>query len=441
MEWMRVRGIISALGLVSFVGYAVVFPRTDGLTAYVGLFLALFILYLLAAWAVLSRPSEDRVVLGLILGFGLLFRLVLLPTPVILSSDLYRYLWDGRVQWAGINPYRYPPAAEELAGIRDPVIYPAINRPEKRTVYPPGSEALFVLVAGLAPDSIVAWRLFLLGCEIVTALLLLRLLGRMGFPRVAILLYSWAPLAVFEGVQAGHLEIVVIPVILLALLLRQKGRMALSGAALGVAILLKLYPAILLLAWWRRRGWGLPLGCGAIVLAGYLPYATGVGPQVVGFLPEYFASAEDFNIGLRFFLTEGIGFGGEVARGVVMLLLFGALLAVLVRIARRRAEAPEGILQAAMAAAGAYLLLVPTAMHAWYALWIVPFLVLRPSPAWLWFTGAVTLSYLKYAWEPAEFPLWARALEYLPLYLLLAWEWSTRYRRETRLVGMVAEPS
>lgn len=33
-------------------------------------------------------------------------------TPVAPSSDdLYRYAWDGRVQAAGIDPYRYPPAA------------------------------------------------------------------------------------------------------------------------------------------------------------------------------------------------------------------------------------------------------------------------------------------------------------------------------------------
>ena len=96
---------------------------------------------------------------------------------------------------------------------------------------------------------------------------------------------------------------------------------------------------------------------------------------------------------------------------------------MLLLIARGRPEDAPGVLGAGMAAVAAYLLLAPTAMHPWYAVWIVPFLTVRPSPAFLWLTGALVLSYLKYVWEPAGLPLWARALEYLPLYGLLAWEW------------------
>ncbi|MGH7377175.1 MAG: glycosyltransferase 87 family protein [Candidatus Methylomirabilales bacterium] len=425
-----IRPILGGLGLLSLLGYAIGFPwvaraGARALGAYVGLFLGLFVLYLLAAWVVLRRPPADRVSLGMILGFGLLFRLVVLPSPVLLSSDLYRYLWDGRVQWAGINPYRYAPAAEELAPLRDAVIYPQINRPTKRTVYPPGAEASFALVAGVAPNSILAWRLFLLGCEVATAVLLLPLLRRMAVPAAGVLLYAWAPLAVFEGVQAGHVDVALLPAMLLALRWRQEGRATRAGLALGVAVLMKLYPAVLLLAWWRRGEWRFPLACAAAVAAGYLPYLVGVGTGVVGFLPEYFGSGEDFNVGLRFFLTEGIGLGGEVARGVAMVLLFGVLMLVLLFIARGRTEDASGVFRAGMAAAAAYVILVPTAMHPWYAIWILPFLAVRTSAAWLWFSGAVALSYLKYPWEPTGFPFWARAAEFLPLYGLLAWEWCT----------------
>ncbi|MBI4588378.1 MAG: DUF2029 domain-containing protein [Candidatus Rokubacteria bacterium] len=428
------RASLAGLGLLSLVGYAVALRWISGagptpLVRYAWLHAAVFVLYALAVCLVFRRPSADRVSLGLILGFGLLFRLAVLPSPVILSSDLYRYLWDGRVQWAGINPYRYAPAAPELAPLRDATVHPAINRPTKRTIYPPGAQALFALVAGVAPNSILAWRLFLLGCEVATGLLLLRLLKRMAVPVSAILLYAWAPLAVFEGVQAVHVDFAVLPVILLALLWRQEGRMARSGVALGIAVLMKLYPAVLLLAWRRRGEWRLPAACGAVVAAGYLPHSVAVGTGVVGFLPEYLGSGEDFNVGLRFFLTEGIGLGGEVARGIVMLLLGGVLLGVLRRIGSALTEDPEGVFRAGMAAVAAYLILVPTAMHPWYAVWILPFLAVRPSSAWLWFTGAVTLSYLGYAYRPVLVPLWARAAEFLPLYGLLAWEWwSARFR-------------
>jgi len=419
---------VAAAGVVSLAGYAVGFPllgRSDGqaLGAYAVLFSALYLLYVVVAWLVLRRPAEDRALLWAILGFGLLFRVVLLDTPVLLSSDVYRYLWDGRVQSRGLSPYRYPPAAAELSHLRDPEIHPRINRPEARTVYPPGAQALFALAARVAPDSLRGWRLLILGGEVATAILLLVLLRRLRRPLAGIVIYAWAPLAVVEGVQAGHLEAVMLPTILLALLWRQRGSALRAGAALGAAALVKLYPAVLLLAWRRRGEWRLPLAAGVVIVAGYLCYLPAAGTDVLGFLPRYFGSAEDFNVGLRFFLTEGIGLAGEAARGTVMLGLFALLIAVLLSIGRTAVPGPQGVLDAGMAAAAAYLVLVPTAMHAWYALWILPFVTLRPSVAWLWFTGAVSLSYLKYQPETAIVPLWVRALEYIPLYTLLVWEW------------------
>jgi alpha-1,6-mannosyltransferase len=442
----RVWLALGTIGVLSLAGYAldtrhVLGDDTNAFTRHVIVFAALFVLYLIATWLTLRRGGCDRVVLGLVLGFGLLFRAAVLPTPVVLSSDVNRYLWDGRVQRAGISPYQYPPAAPELAHLRDEAIYPNINRPTKPTLYPPGAQLLFAVVTTVFPDSLVGWRLFLLGCDIATAILLLRLLRRMGRPPGAVIVYAWAPLAVFEGVQAGHVEPALLPLVLLALIWRQEGRMAMAGAAVGGAILLKLYPAALALAWWRRGDRPFPIACLGVLTAGYLPYAAPVGVQVLGFLPEYFSSAEDFNVGLRWFLTEGAGLGGdgvagEVARGVVMLLLFSLLGHVLLRIRSRLREDADGIFMAGFAAVAAWLLLVPTALHAWYVMWIVPFLAVVPSVAWVWLTGAVSLSYLKYGWS--ELPLWARVAEFIPLYALVIWEWRRRLRAGAAVVGMGA---
>ena len=428
----RVRLAVVALGLVSLPGYALDLREAVGLDVhgmswYVALFAAQFALYLAASGLILRWAARDRVALVLVLAFGLLFRLAVVPTPVRLSSDPYRYLWDGRVQLAGVNPYRHAPAAPELAHLRDEAIHPNINRPTRRTVYPPGAEMLFALVAAAAPGSLVGWRFLMLGCEIVTGGLLLRLLHRMRRPPTAVILYAWAPLAIYEGVQAGHVDVALLPPLLLALLWRQDGRMAAAGLALGAAVLIKLYPAVLLLAWWRRGEWRFPAACVAGVAAGYALYAVPVGFGVLGFLPEYFSSGEDFNVGLRWFVTAGMIFAGdrvigEVVRGIAMLGLFGLLTYVLITIRRGLREGADGVFAAGFAAVGAYLVLVPTALHAWYVLWIVPFLAVTPALAWLWFSGAIALSYLDYAWRPAPFPFWARALEFLPLGALLAWE-------------------
>lgn len=416
--------LVGSLGVVSLLGYAAGVPWLVAASprphvAHIGLFGALFLIYLLATWIILRRPSVDRLLVGLVLGFGLLFRLSLLDTPVLLSSDLYRYLWDGRVQWAGISPYRYAPAAPELAPLRDETVHPHINRPTKPTVYPPGAQAVFALVARAVPDSIPAWRSFLLACDVVTGGLLLVLLRRMGAPGAAVVVYAWSPLVVFEGVQAGHVDLAVIPLVLAALLWRQAGSSVSAGIALGAAVLLKLYPIVLLPAWWRPRDWRFPATVATTVALGYLPHAAGVGLDALGFLPEYLGRAEDHNIGLRALLTYPLGLTGEVGRAAVMALLFALMAAVLIGIGRARGDDPAALARAGALAVGTYLLLVPTSMHPWYVLWIVPFLCVSPSPPWLFFSGAVVLAYMSYVMEPAPIPWWAWLAEYGPLYALL----------------------
>src|SRR6266481_3334729 len=287
---------LAALGVLSAATYAGALPTAgwlgvEPLAAYPVAFAVLFVLYLTSAWLVSVRIQPTKKALAVVLGFGLLFRALMLPTPVYLSSDLFRYLWDGRVQLAGVNPYRYGPSAPELAHLRDGEIHPRINRPAARTIYPPAAQWLFALSAALAPGSIVGWRLLLLLFDGATVAMLLLLLRRLGVPSTAVIIYAWSPLVVFEGVQAGHVEAAMIPLILLALLLRQTGSPVLAGVALGVAVLMKLYPAVLLPAWWRRDDWRFPAATAATVGLGYLPYVAVLGAVALSYVAYVVAPA------------------------------------------------------------------------------------------------------------------------------------------------------
>ena len=104
------------------------------------------LLYLVAVWVVLNRPV-DRWTLMIIVVSAISCRLVCLFSAPFLSSDVFRYVWDGQVQAAGINPFRYIPADPHLAFLRDHEIYPHINRREyAHTIYPPGGQMLFLLI-------------------------------------------------------------------------------------------------------------------------------------------------------------------------------------------------------------------------------------------------------------------------------------------------------
>ncbi|MYF93637.1 MAG: hypothetical protein F4184_16665 [Gemmatimonadetes bacterium] len=91
-----------------------------------------FLCYVFAAYLVLRRgglPGRPH----LILGAALVFRLTLWWSPATLSDDIFRYVWDGRVQLAGINPYLYAPSAPEVAHLRD-ALYHSVNHADIPTI-------------------------------------------------------------------------------------------------------------------------------------------------------------------------------------------------------------------------------------------------------------------------------------------------------------------
>src|SRR5215469_1866790 len=155
-----------------------------------------------AAWAVaalviLRRPDPPPV-LALVIGTAVLLRLVALAAPVFLSDDINRYVWDGRVQAAGINPYRYIPTDPELEPLRDNSIFPNINRNNYApTIYPPIAQMLFLLANRLG-GTVLTLKLFFVAIEAVGIWALILLLQAVGAPREQIVLYVWHPLPVWE---------------------------------------------------------------------------------------------------------------------------------------------------------------------------------------------------------------------------------------------------
>ena len=172
----------------------------------------------LGAVAIVLTHSLPRWTLWIILACAVLMRCVLLATPPSLSTDIYRYVWDGRVQAAGINPYRYVPAAPELASLRDEAIYPHINRATAATtIYPPIAEAVFFLV-NLTGAGLAGMKVAMTAFEGLAIAVLIYLLPRAGLPRERVVIYAWNPVAVWEIAGNGHVDAVAIGFMALALL-------------------------------------------------------------------------------------------------------------------------------------------------------------------------------------------------------------------------------
>ena len=214
-------------------------PRCNGPTipVYFLWFTGVFLVYVIALLEVWRRPPQPHpYLMPLILGWAVMFRLsVLWVTPGFLSDDIYRYVWDGLVQHAGINPYHYPPEAPELGFLRDDTIFPMINRKWALTIYPPAAQLFFRALAWLWPGQLVAMKTIILLADVGSIALLLCLLKQLHLPQSRIVLYAWHPLVVVELGISGHLDGLMLPFVLLAWLCMMHNRSWLVGVSLAIA--------------------------------------------------------------------------------------------------------------------------------------------------------------------------------------------------------------
>jgi hypothetical protein len=201
---------------------------------------------------------------GSLLLVALVLRLPFFFVDPVLSGDVYRYRWDGRVTTSGTSPYAKAPAAEELAHLRDD-LHGAINHPDIPTIYPPLAQALF-WVWGMTNAGIWLWRLILVAADLAIVGLSGRRLG---------LFWATCPLVILEGTWSGHIEILVAAALLGACSAVVNRQEVLGGFLAALAIGLKVTPVAalpVLVAGARRR------------LAAVATIATGVVVPVLPFV-------------------------------------------------------------------------------------------------------------------------------------------------------------
>ena len=385
-------------------------------------------------WAVaaaLVARGAGRRSLVVILATAVLLRLIALAAPVYLSDDIYRYIWDGRVQAAGINPYRYIPTDTHLAPLRDQTVFSNINRNNYApTIYPPVAQMLF-FVATRFGETVPVVKLVLVAVEAVGIAALLLVLRTIGAPRQHILFYAWHPLPVWEIAGSGHIDAAVVAFVALALAAAVTGRRSWSGAALAAATLVKFFPVVLVPALWRPAkpnmgDWRWMAAFIAVVIAAYLPY-LGVGSRVLGFLPGYLTEEK---------LASGGGFWGLGAISrvipVPVAVYLGVMAAVMTGLAigalRRPADPLASLPWAAALGTAATLFASPH--YAWYFVWLVALLCVAPWWPAFWPTSTAVLLY----WEPktGHIPLWVGFLIYGGFAIFAGADIAGRYSRAAR---------
>lgn len=380
------------------------------------------ILYLVGVYLV-ERFLPGPAALLIILAGAVAFRLLLLPLPLSLSSDVYRYQWEGRIQRAGINPYAAYPAAPGLASFQDPEHPLQVGRTTP-TLYPPLSERSFSWV-----ETVSGYKRLYTGLDLASIVVLLLLLAIRKLPLQRVLAYAWNPTVVVSFALCGHHDSLAILTLLAAILLIINRQRALSIMFLALSFLAKFFAVLLLPVFLKRTRWIYAGLFGAVVLLAYARYAD-AGWKLLDGLSQYAAGWEGNDSLFRLILAVGN------SKAQAQLLVAMMMLALVAYALKQRLEP----LRAGLFLTAGLLLLSPNAFP-WYFTWTIPFLCFYPSRPWLLMSVTCVLGYAPMVAYAAggtyrDSPL-ILVLEYAPVYAWLAvLGWKTQRAAATRDAGI-----
>ena len=453
MQWQNhERRMVRRIFIIAFLMEACYFslyaaPRGPAeVLFFLGVNVATYLLFCAALWSIRpaarsahdlqDTPRDDSHAVWMILACGLLFRLTLVPHHVVGSDDIYRYLWDGKVLAAGVNPYAYLPTDRHLSFLASADLPALVNHPGLRTIYPPLAQAFFWFSAILWGESAAGFKLLLVLADALTMVILAAFLRGQEGRAWKVMLYAWSPLPVLYFGLDGHIDAIGIPFLILALLFLCTGRKMRGALALGFGMLAKLAPVIVVPFLLRGNGGGRTAGHPSgsapaggshwffrALLAG-LPLAILGGGYLLFLEPTWgiadslmtFGSRWEFNGGI-FYLLHGMIGVNETTHLVCGIAIMGWIAFLTLR------DLP--LVEKVFWGFTGFLLLSPV-VHPWYLTWLAALLALRWSPAVCAFLGLSCVANLV-VYQYRAFGLWTDQpllllIEYVPVGILLVRE-------------------
>ncbi len=360
------------------------------------------IVYLLAIREFFATPTFSRrvVVIGLVL--AAVWHIEFLRVPSGADDDIHRYVWDGRLQRLGYNPYIVVPSAPAVKGLHTPETR-NLNNPDLPSPYPPGAQLFFRAVTAIQ-ESAFALKVAFVVCEFAIVFVLLDVLRCTGQGAHWVLAYAWNPLLAIEVAGSGHIDIVGALLLLVSFAALGRRWRAVAALAFGLAVAVKLLPIVLLPLYWRRvRVRDGALAAVAVALL-YMPFLNH-GRIPIGSLGTYMQS---FRFNDPVFATLERVAAPQLVVGLAV--LAGFLTAIWMR--RKSAAWSADAFAWPIAAS----LLCAPVVYPWYLLWLLPCLRSElTAPIIIWTVSIIPTYYvwhLRTLGRPWLIPGWIMLLEY-----------------------------
>ena len=360
--------------------------------------------YLLAIREFLCTPRFPRHVVAIGLVLAALWHLQFLRLPPGPDDDIHRYVWDGRLQRLGYNPYLVVPSDPAVRGLHTTETR-NLNNPDLPSPYPAGAQLFFRVVTAIH-ESTFALKVTFVACDLLIIVVLLDVLRREKRGAHLVLAYAWSPLLAIEVAGSGHVDILGALLLLISFAALGRGWRAIAAVGLGLAVAVKFVPIVLLPLYWKRVRTRDAVLAAAVVGLLYVPFLNHGFP--IGSLGTY---VNRFSFNDPVFANIERVAPPQIVAGLAM--LAGFLTASWMR--RRSADWSSDAFAWPMAAS----LLCAPVVYPWYLLWPLPFVrSVSTLPIIIW-TVSIILTYV--VWHlrtlglPWFVPVWVMLLEYGPV--------------------------
>jgi hypothetical protein len=404
----------AALGLLLIGFLPVHWPPFQPVATYAFVFVFTSLAFLYFSRRLFASEPSSRVMWTAI-ALAFLIRLSFINLSPIGSDDVYRYMWDGRIQSHGVNPYLYSPEAQQLDSLHTQLLPAAVNHPDMKTVYFPFSQWVFYGCYHLSGENIWGYKLVLLVAELATLVGLLFLLRLLSISKKFALLYVVCPLPVIQFALDAHIDAVGLPLLIFGLLAYLRGTKVLSYVLLALSISVKpvavlILPILFLCEkgiWNKAKVAAVP---SIVVVGQFLPYVLSSNPfeGLTRFAENWTFNGVVFE-SLYLYFSDN-----QKTRLVCAILLCVSLLLLYMR----KKEPLDAFYFSVL-----LLLILSPVVHPWYVSWLA---VLLPfARRWSGIVYASCVSFTVYTivnyklhgnWDQSTLIL---ALEYMPVIVLM----------------------
>lgn len=361
------------------------------------------IVYLLAIREFFATKGFSRRVVVIGLALAALWHIAFLRVPPGADDDVHRYVWDGRLQRLGYNPYVVVPSDPAVKALHTEETR-SLNNPDLPSPYPAGAQLFFRAVTAIH-ESTFALRVAFVLCEVAILFVLIDVLRLSRQAEHLVLAVAWNPLLAIEVAGSGHIDIVGALLLLVSAAALFRQWRATATVAFGLAVAVKFLPIVLVPLYWKRVRLRDATLAAAVVALLYFPFLNH-GRVPIGSIGAY---VQGFRFNGPVFAAFDRVAPPQLVAGLAV--LAGLLTANWLRSATSHWSSD------ALALPMAISLVCAPVVFPWYLLWLVPFLTSTSTLLITLWTVSIFPTYIMWHFRTlgrpwGALPGWVMLLEY-----------------------------